>query len=274
MKQWLLVCGVVMTLILAAAAVPAEASQGRLVVARSVRIDEPVKGDLVCIGSAVVLGPRAHVSGDVITVLGSVEREGGATVDGRMIKISSLAGLELSAVGARHPGRVVWGIRALIWGIWLLITSLVTLIWPVGVGRGVWITRHMRLRSLVVGLMAVITLVAGMVAAVAMGPAVGVPLGAALVLVFLAAKVFGVGILGTLLGRLIVLHGLHRRVPPSYETFVGVTLLVGMRLLPWIGGGVWALVSIWAVGAAVMTFALQHAVLPSLATSDGASHPA
>ncbi len=273
MKRWALICSIVLVLIAGVAATPAHAFDGRLIIARTLRIDEPVHGDLVSLGSVVTLGPHARVDGDVVAVYGKVQRANGAEVRGRIIEISSLAGLDLVTAGVRHPDRVIWGIRLLIWGFWLLVTSLISLMWPVAVGRGVWITRHTHLRSWLVGVMAVMTLVAVLVAAVAAGPAIGVPLGGAIVLLLLAAKIFGLSVLGALLGRWILLHGLHRRVPETYETFAGVTVLLALRMLPWLGGALWALVSVWAVGVAVMTPVLYHAMLPSLAAADRASQP-
>ncbi len=270
MKRWSIVCGILVMLISGVMASPARAFDGRLVIARPLRIDEPVHGDIVCLGTVVRLGPHAHVSGDVITIFGRIERADGATIGGRIINVASLAGLDLSAARSPHPARIVWGLRCLIWGFWILMTSLVTLAWPVTVGRGVWIARHLLLRSLLVGVMAVITLVGAMVASVAMGPAAGIPAGVAVMVVFLAAKVFGLSVLTTLLGRWILLNGFHLRVPEIYEAFTGVTVLFGVRMVPWLGGSLWALVSVCALGVAILTPALHRAIVPSFASADRA----
>jgi hypothetical protein len=93
-----------------------------------------------------------------------------------------------------------------------------------------------------------------MVAMLGMGPGFGVPLVVLVAVVFAAGKALGLAVLGGALGGLI-LRRLRWR-PLTVDVFLGVALLLLLRLLPVVGGVVWTVASLAALGAAATTLAL------------------
>ena len=104
-------------------------------------------------------------------------------------------------------------------------------------------------------LLVAVTVFAAMVAAVGLGPRLGVPLGAALTLVALVGKGYGLAVLGGALGSRLT-RTVRRRPPLTAQVFTGVALLLLARLVPVVGEAAWTLVSVTALGAGVFVLAL------------------
>jgi len=231
-----------------AAAVP-----GRLVILDDARIDGPVRGDVVALGGNVVLGPHARIEGHAVAVLGQVRAAEGAVVTGQRISITSLAGLEAEgAVAARSP-RLFWGVRLLTFGFWLLITSLLAMLIPGRIVRGSWMVARYPGRSLGLGVLGALTLMAALVAVFSVGPGLGLPGAVALLVLFGVAKVLGITLIGGLLGAPVLRRLAGRRLPITVEAPVGVALLLVLRMIPVAGGALWTVASVWGLGAAVVT---------------------
>ena len=232
------------------------------------RVDELVDGDVVALAGDVVLGPRADVRGHAVAVFGEVRAEPGARVAGRMIGLSSLAGLAVLPAAGEDGARLRIAVRLLVAGSWLLATTLIALLWPSRLRWGMAVLPQLGLRVAVLGAMVALTLLAALIAAIGLGPGVGLLLAAALGVGFLAIKAVGLAVLGgslgkTVLGRLAA----GRALPLTSAVFVGVLLLLMARFLPVVGGGAWTVVSLAALGAGV--FALTMAAQPDPARVNG-----
>lgn len=231
--------------------VQAQEVPDRLVaVGSNLDVNSEVAGDVVVFAGDLILGPGAVVHGDAIAVLGRIERKPGAIVDGRALGLTSLATLEVEPDLERGAGG---GTRAavmlLVMGGWLLATSLITWVAPLRIQEGVRFLRGLRWRIAVIGVLALATYFAALLATLGFGPVWGVPLSGALVVLFVAVKAVGLAVIGASLGRFVVARSGFSTMPTSIDVFVGVALLLLLRLLPWVGGFAWAALSVLALGA-------------------------
>lgn len=256
MRSFLLSC-----LLLAVAGV-ATAGTGRVAALTQLEINERVDGDVIVLGGDVVLGPQAWVTGDVIAAFGEVEKAPTAHVGGHLIAVSSLAEVRLVPQGAVDEPRLELALRLLVMGGWLLIGSLLAFLLPGRVRFGTWLVARTGVKSLVLGLLVAITLVAALLGVVAAGPTIGLPLFVTLAAVLLAVKALGLTVLGGVIGGRLLGTVRRRPSPLTVEVFVGLAALLAARLVPIAGEALWTLAVIVALGAAVFTVAL----VPELST--------
>lgn len=230
-------------------------------------VNETVDGDVVVIGGDVVLGPAAEVHGHVVAMHGSVQRDPAAKVDGRVIAVSSLGGLRLDQAAEG----VEFAVRMLVVGSWLLATTLIGFVFPDRVRFGVWLVRSVGRKMLVLGVLVYITLFAALVAAVGFGPTLGVPLCVTLAICFELVKAFGLAVLGAWLGGALLRRVTDRPLPVTAHIFLGVALMLAVRVVPVVGSAAWTGLSVVALGAAVFTVTLapEHAAVRA-ARSTGA----
>ncbi len=227
-----------------------EVSDRLVAVGSNLEVNSEVEGDVVVFVGDLILGPGAVVHGDAIAVLGRIERQPGATVDGRALGLTSLATLELEPdLEGGAGGEARAAVVLLVMGGWLLATSLITWVAPVRIQEGVRFLRGLGWRIAIIGVLALATFFAALLATLGLGPAWGVPLSGALVVLFIAVKAVGLAVIGASLGRLVVARSGLSTVPTSIDVFVGVALLLLLRLLPLVGGIAWAALSVLALGA-------------------------
>jgi len=236
-------------------ALPCHAGPQRLAVLDDIRIDGPVQGDVVAFGGNVILGPEARVEGHAVAVLGRVVVAPGAEVSGEEISVTSLAGLELGGVASEVSQRLRWGVRLLTWGFWLLAVSLLAALFPSRTVRGVWMVRRAPAAALGLGIVAALTFMAALVGVLSAGPALGLPGALALLLFFGAGKLLGIALIGGTIGGWMLRWTTGRRFPIPFDVALGVTLLLLVRMVPAVGGALWALASLWGLGAAVVALA-------------------
>jgi hypothetical protein len=240
----------------------------RVAALSELEVDEPVDGDVVALAGDIVLGPKADVRGHAIAVFGEVRAAPGARVAGRMIGLSSLAGLAVLPAAGEDAARLRIAVRLLVAGGWLLATTLVAVLWPARIRWGMVALPRLGLRVAVLGAMVALTLLAALIAAIGLGPAVGLLLAAALGVMFLAVKAVGLAVLGGSLGRAVLGRlSFGRGLPLSSAVFVGMLALLMARFLPVVGGAAWTVVSLLALGAGV--FAVTIAAQPSAARARG-----
>ena len=242
----------------------APVAPGRAAIVSDLTINEEVAGDVVALGGDVHLGPHARVHGHVIAVFGHIDAAPAAVVEGRIIAIRSLASLTVQPGGAAAPRGIDVAVRALTAGGWLLVTTALAFLFPTWVRANGDLVPRLGLRVVVLGGLAFVTLIAALLAALGMGPAVGVPLATGLWLVFFAGKAAGLAVLGSVVGASTLRALVHRILPPSFEVFVGVVLLLSLRFLPWIGDPAWTAVSLVALGAGTFAAALALSSEPAL----------
>lgn len=253
---------VVIGAVVAFAAGQAAAGPGRASLLEPIVINGRVDGDVVAMGANIKLGPKADVRGHVVALFGAVQRDPGAQVEGRVIGIRSLAGGVLTQEGAVVPVAVRVGMDLLLASVWLVVATVLAALLPGRVVTGAWTMNRLGLRVLGVGVMVVVTVIMALLAAVSLGPGVAVPVLTMLMLLAVAAKAFGLTLLGAALGGRLSAAVAGARLPVAACTFIGVGVLVGVRFVPVIGGLTWAAVSVWAVGAGLLGVALGPSLFP------------
>ena len=245
--------------LLALAPAVGAAAPGRAVVLQPVAVDGPIDGDVVAVGGDVHLGANADVRGDVVALFGAVERAPGARVGGRVLAVSSLSGLVLAR---GRSSRSQLGVRLLVAGLWLFVTTLIAAVAPRRSVAGSWAVHRVGWRGVVVGALVSVTLLAALIAALGSGPALTVPLTAAVMVVFMVGKAFGLVLVGAVVGRSVLAAVRRGQSQVTFEVFLGVGVLLVFRFLPVVGGVIWTVVSIWALGACVLGAALSRIVTP------------
>jgi hypothetical protein len=264
-------------IVVACAPLVAAGDDGRASVLDDLRLSEPIIGDAVVFGADLYLEDGATVGGDAIAVGGSVVVERGAVVDGhvvavfgvadvaspaavsgRVLSYSSLGTLASGAPGQPAPLSMNAPMRLLAAGGWLLVTTGLAFLFPIRLRYAAWAAEGLALRVPALGMLLGLTLVSTIVATLGLGPALGVPLVAAVTLIFFAAKAVGLAVLGCWLGGVVLRRWLGRYHPITVEVFVGVMVLLGARFLPILGELLWMLISLTALGAAVAVTGVSH----------------
>ena len=111
------------------------------------------------------------------------------------------------------------------------------------------------IRVLVLGVAAGITFFAAVVAALSIGPTLGVPLAATLTVIFFAVRAVGLTVVGGFLGELLLRRLFDRALPLTLEVFVGVLAMLAVRFVPFLGGVLWSVCSIAALGTGIIALA-------------------
>jgi hypothetical protein len=246
------------------------AASERTSVLTDLRVNEPVDGDVVVFGADLVVGPEARVAGDavaiagdirvsegaeverhVVSVLGRAEVPEAAEIGGKVLSLESLAMLAPVSSARRASLRSDFSMHLLTAGGWLLVTTGLAFGFPVRMRYGAWSLPRLGVKIPAVGIMVGLTVVASLIAALGVGPALGVPLVAALMIVAFAAKAVGLTVLGCWLGSTVMRRCVHHPLPISLDVFVGVLVLIGLRFLPVVGETLWTLISLIAFGASI-----------------------
>lgn len=249
---------------------PAEAGPSRTAVLADLVVDGPVDGDVVVFAADLILGKNARVTGDavavggnvrlepgaevgrhVLAVLGTSEVSTGATVDGRVLSFASLASFADVPGGGPASPRISVAVRLLVSGGWLLVTTGLAFLFPVRLRYGAWALPLLGHKVPALGALVALTVTASVVAALGLGPALGVPLIAGLMVVFFAGKAAGLTVLSCAAGTIVLRRWIHHPLPITLEVFVGMLLLLALRFLPFAGETLWSLLSIMALGASV-----------------------
>lgn len=216
-------------------------------------VNSEIDGDAVVLAGDLTLGPEAKIHGDAVAVLGTVHMDERATVDGRVIALPSLAALDPDPTRAGGSLTLKPGLFLITAGLWLVTTTLVASIRPLKIRSAVADLRQAGWRPAVLGVVVIITLFAALVAVLGLGPVWGVPMAGLLMLIFLIFKALGLAILGAWVGGFVTARWISKGWPIGLSVFVGVSILLLIRLLPGIGGALWGLVSIAALGVGVFS---------------------
>jgi len=272
MAQHRLIPTIAIACALAAASVGA-AAPPKSTVFNDIVVNEAVDGDVVAFEADVHLGPLARVSGDVIVVggdlrldaqsrvgrhvlaiFGDVQAAPGSVIEGQTLAFSSLSSVVL-APGESVPLRVDFAVRLVTSGGWLLVTTALAFGLSTRLRYGVWVLPRLGIKVLVLGVAAGVTFFAAVVAVLGLGPTLGVPLAAALTVVFFALRAVGLTVIGGFLGGTVLGRLYSRPLPLTLEVFVGVFVLLILRFLPVVGGVLWSVASVAALGAGIIALA-------------------
>jgi len=247
-----------------------EAAPGRAAVLTDLEVNGSIEGDVVVFGADLVLGARSRITGDavavggnvrivpgaeigrhVVAVFGVVEIDGDAEIGGRVLSLSSLTSLTTGAGVAERPRRVSFAMRLLASGGWLLVTTGIAFLFPIRMRLAAWSVPGFGVRIPAVGLMIALTAVVSLLAALGLGPGLGMPLVAALMVVFFIAKSLGLTVIGCVVGTWVLRRWVRHPLPISLDVFVGVMVLLALRFMPVLGETLWTLISVIALGASI-----------------------
>ena len=257
---------VLVVVLLAAGIASSEAGPDVFRLATDLDVNSEVHGDAVVLAGDLTLGPEARIHGDVVAVLGKVHLDDRAIVDGRVIALPSLAALDPDPTRAGGSLTLRPGLFLITAGLWLVATTFVAFLRPHQLRSAVADLRQAGWRLAVLGVVVVITLFAALVAVLGFGPVWGVPLAGFLMLIFLIVKAVGLTVLGAWIGGPATARWAGKGRSIGLSVFVGVSLLLLVRLLPGIGATLWALISIAALGEGVFS------VLTEWSTSEEQGH--
>ncbi|MBD3852808.1 MAG: hypothetical protein IFK93_15985 [Acidobacteria bacterium] len=254
----------------------AEASSGRTAVLSDLRIDERVAGDVVVFGADLELGPGARVEGDavaiggdirvaegavvtrhVVAVLGGADVPVSADIGGRVLCFSSPATLLSTSTTRGSSLRTDFSMHLLAAGGWLLVTTGLAFLFPARMRFGAWAVPSLGIKIPALGMMAGLTVFASLIAALGLGPALGVPLVGGFMVIFFVARAVGLTVLGCWIGTMVLKRWVHHPLPISLEVFVGVLVLLAVRFLPLIGETLWTLISLIALGASIAALGIS-----------------
>lgn len=252
--------------LLAAGIGSSEAGPDVFRLATDLEVNSEIDGDAVVLAGDLTLGPEAKIHGDAVAVLGKVHLHDRAAVDGRVIALPSLAALDPDITRAGGSLTLKPGLFLITAGLWLVATTLVASIRPLQIRSAVADLRQAGWRPALLGVVVVITLFAALVAVLGLGPVWGVPLAGVLMLIFLMFKTLGLAVLGAWIGGFVTARWMSKGWPIGLSVFVGVSILLLIRLLPGFGGTLWGLVSIAALGVGVFS------VLTEWSTSEKKRH--
>ena len=239
--------------------VEGEAQRDVAVVSGDAEIDGLVAGSVIVLGGSVRLGATARVTGDIFAVGGQVMTEPGAQIGGRSVAYPSLGAawltlLEGPSLGLSAGSPVVLAAKLALLTAWLALALGLLAV----SGRSVLATSELvasePLRSFLTGLTAVISLFVLALGLTAFAPGIaGVPLVLLVVLFAVLLKLWGLVAVFHALGDWLTRTVLKRRLQPVNAATVGLVVLGGLKLVPWLGTVVWWAATLVGVGVALST---------------------
>ncbi len=226
-------------------------------------LDGTLGQDLVVMGGQIHLRDQARVQGDVVLVGGTLRRDPGAVVHGRVVRTFSWGRGTGSTFAPAGPGsglamlyqqvvRTAWaGLKAVVYAALAMLTALFA---PQALQRTATAAERYPLHSAGAGFLAMV--LAAVLAVVLTITLVGIPLVVVLALVMGLLYWLGLFSLGWLLGHRLV-QALGRAWPLVAEAGLGTLLLVllmaAVDVVACIGWALHLAVVLVAQGAAVLT---------------------
>jgi hypothetical protein len=248
-----------------------QATRGPVVgVLASVHVQADVDGDVIALGGDVVVDAPARVDGDVVAMGGRVSGAGVAT--GRTVSMATLDAVAFPPLNGSGSVRAAWGMRLVRVGGWMVLATVLLLLWPRQARRGGEHLRTRPLRTLVVGVLSLgVWLVLVLMALALAASRAGIVLLLAGVVVLLTAKLLGLLAVAWLLGV-----WLRASLPAAWRgeiprTGLGMALLAVAGMLPLLGPALWLAANVAGVGAMVAAVAAPRLLTLALTTNGPAS---
>ncbi len=236
-----------------------EAQRDVAVIGGDARIAGQVAGSVIVLSGSVLLEATARVDGDVFAVGGEVTTEAGAEIGGRAVAYPSLGAawltlLEGPSLGLSAGSPVVLAAKLALLTAWLALALGLLAV----SGRSVLATSDLvvtePLRGFITGLTAVIALFVVALGLTAFVPGIaGVPLVLLVVLFALLLKLWGMVAVFHALGDWMSRTVFKKRLQPVNAATVGLVVLGGLKLVPWVGTVVWWAATLVGVGVALST---------------------
>lgn len=229
-----------------------------------------VQGDVVCVGGSIELEPGSVVQGDVNAVLGSVTVDQGALVLGQAVSVLGVVDVarggqvmgEHVQIGLgkifrtrsrrgsffSHLGPFGFFPTLALFALVYLLGLLALRMWPERVQLVGHAMFESPLRSFVIGFLCWLLLVPTVVLlAISI---VGIPLLPLLPIAIFLSIVLGLSSLALRLGEALPAGPGQRFVPPA-ALGMGMTVMLLLAFVPWLGVSMLALLQFFALGAAV-----------------------
>jgi len=221
----------------------------------SIRVSGSVEGDVIVMGGAARLEPTARIAGDVFVLGGALVTEDGARIDGRAVSYPTFSSawltlLEGPAVGGSSTSPVIVGAKLALLAAWMLLTLILLAVSGREVQRTSEAVQAEPFHCFLVGLTGVLALfLTGLFVSSFAAVVVGAPLLALVMIGALVLKFWGmVGVFhaaGTHLARRL---GKGRR-GALYCAVLGLAMLGGVKLVPFLGVWVWTAATFIGIGA-------------------------
>ncbi|MDI6731978.1 MAG: hypothetical protein QME05_05315 [Candidatus Margulisbacteria bacterium] len=229
-----------------------ETVQSAVAVGGSVVVNGKVVEDVVAVGGSVTLKEGAEVGGNVVSIGGAVVKEGGAINKAKTVEVNMPALIPVIgflSMGNFMAAAIILSILTTL-GFIVLAALLVALFTPqVGktsakIEKKFWQTFWWGIFSPILVTLLLIALVLSLV---------GILLIPIVLLVFIAACVFGYVAAAQLCGKKLMQALRLRGKPMLAEVVVGLILLWIINMIPVIGGVVNAVIGICGLGAVAVT---------------------
>jgi len=230
-----------------------------------VNVDSKIDGDVVAVFGTVRLGPHADVHGQVVDILGSLDRSPGSVIEGGTVGVmtglfGNVAGLQAWVRECLLYGRPlapdlrlgwVWGVAFALLALYLLIA----LLFRDQAQRCVQTLELHPGPSLLAAVLATLLVPVVMLALVI--TVVGIAAIPFLWLGLFCAHIFGrVVVLGWLGGRFLRLGNLHTATSLALAVLLGGVIAMALYLVPILGFIVYALLGVFGFGAVIYTIVL------------------
>lgn len=248
--------------------------EGTLVaVGGTVRVSGRVGKDLVAFGGNVVLERGAQIRGDLLAVGGSVVTDPGSerAVAGRVLTVGEAeaafaAELQTSPLSTRRVSGLLLAFRLVLLFLWLVVGLVLLRFLPRPVSAAASLVPG-RLAS--VGAVGAATVLAAVLLSafllLVLPAHAGLLLAGLLVALLGLAKAFGLAVVFVAVGRRLT-RGARRGSPlfgDPAALAVGLALLGLLSLVPMAGPLLWAVVSLLAIGAALLAASRRDALQPA-----------
>ncbi len=220
-------------------------------------VDGAVEGDVIVLGGDVVLGDGARVRGDVFVLGGQVAAAAGARVEGRTVAWprapSSLLVLAEGPVVERPaPFGAAAALQLALLFAWLLVTLALLPGFETALVTTAANVVERPFRSFFVGLVAALAVAILFAVLIATAPMlVGAPLLAVCGAAIVACKIWGTVAVFLAVGLRLLPERLGLKGRPLAAALAGLAALGVVRMLPWVGGWTWAIVTCVGIGGAV-----------------------
>ncbi len=211
------------------------------------------------VGGDAWIEAGARVEGDAYVLGGRLHIEPGGRVGGRVVSHPGTSSawlflLEGPALGLSSFSPVVLGAKAALLAAWILAGLILLATTPLGLESSRREIAQRPVRCFYVGLVAVASMVLTTLFLTSFaGAVVGVPFLALLLIVALVLKVWGTVTAFLLVGVGLLEHRMARPIDPLVALLVGIACLGALKLVPYVGIGVWSAITLVGVGAALLT---------------------
>ncbi len=234
-----------------------EARSDVVVLSGDARIDGTVAGDVIVLGGDVHLGPPARLLGDVFVLGGEVNAASGAAVEGRTVAYPRapsswlvLAEGPLMGRSPLSPAAAMLNLALLM--AWLLVS--VVLVW--GFDSSLTVTAQSVLerpfRNFFAGLVAVLAVAVTFGLLTAAAPAmVGAPLLVVCAVAAMVCKLWGTVAVFMALGTRLLPNRPRVAGRPMAAVLLGLLALGLVKMVPYLGGWTWTIVTCVGIGAAL-----------------------